>query len=187
MNRFAFALCLFFVAALSGSAAENILTDSSFEGSSESGFSTSYIAFGNAFREGNTPHTGEFAAKLFGNFSGAMNWSGVSQDVPADPGAIYAVQVMARHNSNDALQGETCAFIKIEFYNDAGEQLATAESKSRLTSDSKADMYQPLKIAGIRAPEGAAKLRVVLLLEQHEDNGSGAAYMDDVELIKAAR
>jgi len=152
------------------------------EAGADGGLSPAWHPFGNAYREKLTPRSGEYTLKLFGNFNGEMNWSGAYQDLPVQAGLRYQAEAWVRHNCNDALQGGNTAFVKLEFFDSAGNLIKEFESP-RLAADRDCDKYFHLSTGLHQAPDGAARVRVTLIFEQ-PGNDPGAAIFDDVELTE---
>ena len=163
-------------------AAAVVLTDPSFEAGSGTSFGPAWTSFGNAFREPVTPHSGTHSAKVFSNFTGSVNLSGVFQDLPANPGEVWEASIWVRHNSGDALQGANEARLKIEFLDGSFSALpAGALEATILTAASPLDLYTQHTIQH-QSPSGTAHVHVALLFVGDAANSGGAAIFDDAVL-----
>ena len=177
-------LGLFLLAVLPAAAqpAPNLLKDAGFEGSmGNSEFSQSWTRFGRAFCDNVTPRTKVFVAKLFGQFDGKVNYSGVYQDIPAQPGKRYVASAYLRQNTGDVLEGENTAWIKLEFFDAKFNQLKAVESPVRLHAKSASNRWLFYTTGPCTAPPGTVWARFVALFEQQAD-AMGAALFDDIEL-----
>jgi uncharacterized protein (TIGR03382 family) len=174
------------VAGLSSTAMGNVLANPGFE-AGLSGWS----AFGNAFAETTNPPaiqplSGSGVAKLFGNFSGGFNVTGIFQEFATTPGTSWTMDSYSRHFSGDAMVGvglpnDNWAVMKIAFF-DAGNAEIGAAERVILDGTFATDVWHDnLSITGI-APAGTVKLQAFLLYLQPAFAG-GAAQFDDVSLI----
>ncbi len=99
--KLAVSLCALAAVAVAAPAnAQNMLTNPGFE----SGLS-GWTGFGNQFAESITPRSGSGVAKMFGNFSGGFNVSGLFQTFPAAPGQNWSFDAYFRHNTGDLMTG----------------------------------------------------------------------------------
>jgi len=165
-------------------AGDNLLQDPGFEtGTDTESFDPAWSKFGSVYHELPTPRTGHWTAKLFGNFSGQVNYSGISQEVDAVAGKSYEASVYMRHNSDDQLEGQNEALLRLEFLSADGEKLQTADSEI-ITASTAPDVYKLYTVARTQAPEGATRLRFLILFVQHGDGAAGAVFCDDVSLTQ---
>ncbi len=75
------ALLSILVWATAAQAEDNLLQDPSFEtGTSSEAFDPAWSKFGNVYHELVTPRMSHWTAKLFGSFTGQVNYSGISQE-----------------------------------------------------------------------------------------------------------
>jgi hypothetical protein len=160
----------------------NLLGDPGFEEWAGDAETTNWVRFGNAASETLTPRTGMFVAKVYGNFKTERNHSGLYQDAPAAAGKRYVASAYIRHNSGDSLQGDNRVWLKLEFYDAAGQQMKAFESARSVKDNDPANKWMLLSTSSTPAPEGTAKARVVILFEQQADNATGAVLVDDVAL-----
>lgn len=134
-------------------------------------------SFGASSAPALNPRTGTNAGKLFGNFSGPYNTSGVFQDLPVEPGQRWHATAWWFNASNDYMRGLNETFTNIE-WRDAAGNLIHVDSAPALNAASPQDSYQRVDVAGI-APAGAATARLVMLFIQ-AGSDTGAAFYDDV-------
>lgn len=161
-----------------------ILINAGFEDSIGAGVTSvrlpSWTTFGNAYRERANWRSGLTAAKVFGNFTGFTNRSGLSQDLPAQAGQVWRASVYAQHVAGDALVGGNRGLLRVEWL-DANRGLISATETTVLTSVSPVGQYLPTSRTLV-APSGTRTARVVLAVEQLGFN-AGAVWFDDAELV----
>ncbi len=139
-----------------------------------------WTVFGNCYTEATTPRTGANVGKMFGNFTGSFNVSGAYQDLAAQPGQVWELDVFTRHNTGDAIAGtQNYATISIEFYDGGGALLQDVES-TVLSAASSLDNWIDNAPLSSTAPAGTATARCVISFVQPA-NGfeGGAALFDD--------
>ncbi len=127
-----------------------------------------------------------YAVKLFQDFTGKDNWSGIYQDVPVQPGVKYRLACYVRNGSSDgnnALMNGNTAFAKVEWFNARNEGLGSLEIKTDgngLTPTSPTGAWIPNEII-VTAPDQAVTARVVMVhvyVGNAQDGGS--AWFDQV-------
>ncbi len=166
-----------------GQTPTNLLADAGFEEWAGDPDSPNWAKFGQVFSEAITPRTKHFVVKLFGNFTGASNYSGIYQDVPAVPGRRYEASAHLRQNSKDHLKGKCRAWIKLEFFDETHTQrLAEFESPTIVDAKGHANNYVFLSTGPCPAPRGTVYARFVGIFEQGADNAPGAILVDDASL-----
>ncbi|MCA9236463.1 MAG: glycoside hydrolase family 16 protein [Planctomycetales bacterium] len=127
---------------------------------------------------------GDNALKLFGQFNGQDNFSGVSQGITVAEGDHVEAGVSTFIRSQDSIAGTANqAFLKIEFYSEFGGQYGTAEmlgESIELIADGASDEDQWIAhdLSAV-APAGAVEARIVLVLRQPGQEG-GAVHFDGV-------
>ena len=161
----------------------NLLQDSSFEEGLNEPFSTNWSIWGGTSCEAQTPRTRTFVAKLFGRSSGALNQSGVFQDVPAAEGKRYVASAYFRQNVGDTLQGSNEAWVKLEFWGPE-KMISIIESPTRLRAKGPANKYVFLSTGPAKAPPGTTRARFVAIFAQGADNAKGAVLVDDASLME---
>jgi hypothetical protein len=125
--------------------------------------------------------SGSKAVQMYGRFSGAMNNSGLFQEVPASEGEIWQIGAWSKNRDGDALQGANTAHIKVEFLNGSGTILDVATLKVADAGSPAAYRESVLRRA---APTGTVFARAVLEMVQSA-NAGGAVNFDDVTLRRA--
>jgi len=136
--------------------------------------------WGNAYNVNQLGRNGTArSGKLYGNFTGSPNSSGVWQDVVASPGQRWRATAHWQNWFGDRMQAGNTAHTNIEF-RDASDALISFVSDTSLTSSSGINNYAQRTIEGI-APPGTAKARIVLMFYQTGMN-AGAAFFDDVNM-----
>jgi hypothetical protein len=164
-------------------AAQNLLANPSFEGGL-----AGWGAFGNSFYEPTNlpaidPRSGTGLLKMFGNFSGGFNVSGVFQSFPAAAGQTFTLDCWSRHFSGDPMLGvglpnDNWAVMKIAFFNAGGTEIGSAEQVI-LDGTKPVDTWiDNPEVTGV-APAGTASVQALLLYLQPAFAG-GAAQFDDV-------
>jgi beta-glucanase (GH16 family) len=202
--------CVAFIFLLSvGEArATNILTNAGFELGSLADWST-YGANNYILSGASTAHGGTYSYKVYGQFIGATNYTGIYQDIPSAPGDTYSADGWAYSLSSDAINGQDSVWLEVTFLD---------SSKSALT-DYRSDVVNSANIAGVGgfstwfdlqitnqcsftnpskltllpgtvintvanlvAPAGTAYVRYNVVFEQGSDNANGSVYFDDLTL-----
>jgi hypothetical protein len=165
--------------------AQNVLVNPGFE-SGLAGWTT----FGNVFAETITPRTGAGDAKMFGNFTGGFNVSGLFQTFPAAPGQNWAFDGYFRHNTGDLLVGTgipaggsgNWVISKMEF-RDASNNVTGFVESMIFDGASTPDTWQARSI-NLTAPANTTSVWAFLLYLQPQFDG-GAVLMDDMSLVPA--
>ncbi len=138
-----------------------------------------WVKFGNAFVEALHPRTGANGGKLFGNFTGSFNTSGVYQELPAKGGQRWRAKAWWYNATADFMRGSNATYTNIE-WRDAAGNLISFDSAPGLTAASARDTHLLSEVVAI-APEGTASARLVMLFGQPGAD-TGAAFFDDVTL-----
>ncbi len=138
-----------------------------------------WTTYGNAFVDTGFPRTGSNSAKLFGQFNGGYNSSGLFQEMAVTPGQRWRASAYWLNRSLDRMQGANQAVIKLEWYDAAGSLLEANETVA-LTASSVLNTYLQRAVQGA-APPGAARVRLALVFVQPA-SAAGAAFVDDVLL-----
>ena len=179
------ALSAFALAALAplGMAQTNLLANPGFENGL-----TGWGAFGNSFGEpanppAVSPRSGGGVCKMFGNFSGGFNVSGVFQSFPATPGQQFTLDCFTRHFSGDAMVGtglpnNNWVVMKIAFFNASGAEIGNAE-QIVLDGNYLQDTWIDNPAVTGTAPLNTTSVQALLLYLQPAFAG-GAAQFDDV-------
>ncbi len=151
------------------------LTNVSFEGATGFGVA-GWATFGNVFTEAITPRTGATTAKLFGAFPGN---SGVFQDLAAQPGQVWELDVWSRHQASDNLIGTGNAIVMaIEFRDAQGTLLLSSPQEVILNAGSPTETWNDNAPVQATAPAGTVSARALFMFVQSGTQG-GAGYLDD--------
>ena len=185
---------------------ENLLGDSGFEdpsfpffnlsngGNSDQSAVGRWIGFNNLNFTTATSNGGNRSVAMFGPFSGGADASGIFQNVDAEPGDTFEASVVCQTQTGDSISGEAnFTTIKIEFLDFNGnvipglQPFLGANGKESVVLEGR-DPGVPenewvLRHVNAVAPPGTTKARVTLLFVQLE-SGGGAAFFDDLELVK---
>lgn len=140
-------------------------------------------------------HSGSNVFKVFGQFTGGDNYSGVFRDVAASPGTPYTAGGWALTPSNDRIAGANTAWIEVSFR----DTLATVLSLYRtavITSTTTAGVWLNLavtnqlnptnsavigSVTNLIAPIGTTSLRYQTVFRQPA-TAAGAVLFDDLNL-----
>ncbi len=138
---------------------------------------------------------GSRAFKVFGQFNGQENYSGVYQDRPAGPGQAFVAGGWGCTPAGDALAGGNTAWLEVSFRDSAGAMLRLYRSAT-LNADSPAGVWLPLTVTNefdpvshtflgtvsrLEAPPGSSFVRIQVVFRQPA-LAAGAAVFDDLEL-----
>lgn len=146
----------------------------------ESGTLSSWNRFGpNIFVENFAPKTGTRHAKIFGQFNGQENFTGIFQDLPARSGQVWRASAYLMTATNDALQGANRVEMKLEFLGPNG--FLDVKLAPLFTASTPQGVYLPFSVSGT-APEGCTVARVTFVFIQANNADFGAIYIDDVSL-----
>jgi beta-glucanase (GH16 family) len=128
---------------------------------------------------------GAASLKLFGQFNGASNSSGVSQGISVSPGDQVQADAQSFIRSQDSIAGTgNSVRMRIEFYKDFGGKYQSADflSESPLTianSSTPNDVWRTHQLTAT-APAGAVEARLSFVFAQPSAGGGGAIHIDDV-------
>lgn len=140
-----------------------------------------WFRFGNAYRENTGARTGDFAMKMFGNFSGSFNVTGAFQDFAISEGQSASASVFAQTLSGDQLTGGNRALLKLIYRDAANNDLLFMES-ALIDANSAPDTFLELTASLGAAPVGTDHGSVFFLFLQEADNAGGSAFFDDVSV-----
>lgn len=149
---------------------------------------TEWNTFGNAFAENANPpavvpQNGTQVCKMFGNFSGGFNVSGIFQNFGAVPGQTFMMDAASRHWDGDPLLGagapnDNWVVMKIAFFDAVGTEIGAAEATILDANSPTNTWIDNAPIFGV-APAGATSVQALILYLQPGNDG-GAAMIDDV-------
>lgn len=143
---------------------------------------------GNVSSDWGTPLDGLRALKLYGQFSGELNYSGVLQNHSIRGGEELSVGAHALVRSDDSIAGTgNEALLKVEFYSEAGASYGSpaflGESAVILADGaSPEDTWIESQFVAI-APTNAVEARVTVLFKQPASSPGGAVFVDSVTLV----
>jgi beta-glucanase (GH16 family) len=189
--------------------AANVLTNSGFE---TGNLLTNWTAFGGnnyGISGASIAHSGVNCYKVYGQFSSATNYTGIYQDNPSAPGAIYSADGWACSVSSDNLEGQDLIWLEVSFRDASGNALALYRSVAVSSNNiagfgglnawfdlqitNQCSFTNPSKlillpgtatntVASLVAPAGTAYVRYQVVFEQGPDNANGSMYFDDLTL-----
>jgi glucosylceramidase len=139
-------------------------------------------AIGNVSAADEAVLTGDRSLKLYGQFSGIANSSGVAQGISVSAGEQVHASLSALVRSADSIAGtDNVAQMKIEFYSQYGALSGSASflgeaHKTIADGNSPNNVWIEHQVAGI-APPGAVEARLVIEFLQ-TNNHAGAVHID---------
>jgi beta-glucanase (GH16 family) len=137
--------------------------------------------------------------KVFGQSSGAQNFSGVYQDHPSSPGTVFTAEGGAYTLSSDAIGAGNSAWIEVTF-RDASTNILALYRSAILDSTMPANTWVELpvtnqynpstytltgSVTNLPAPTGTAFVRYQVLFYQPPSNPAGSVYFDGLALAQA--
>jgi beta-glucanase (GH16 family) len=188
--------------------AANILTNSGFETASLAGW-TPFGANNYSQSGAGVAHGGVNYCKVYGQFNGATNYTGIYQDNPSAPGAIYSADGWAYSLSSDYIRGQDLIWLEVSFrdasYNTLALYRSVVVSSNNIASYGGLNTWFDLQITNqcsftnasklilspgtvtnavtsLVAPSGTVYARYQIVFEQGKDNASGSIYFDDLTL-----
>jgi hypothetical protein len=172
-----------------GAMAHGQIVNGSFETDGTTTLADGWVNFNNCFREpaGSTPtpRTGDRAVKMFGNFWGGFNVSGIFQDFVAQPGQEWRAGAYAFNCSCDAMGGPNGNFavVNIEFRDTADGNIPPISffSSEQVNAATPQDQWL-LREVTATAPAGTTIARVVLLYVQPTGFDGGSVFWDDASM-----
>ena len=132
-------------------------------------------------------HDGSAALKLFGQFNGGQNFSGVEQGISVSPGDSISASVKALIRGSDSIVGTNNRVdVKFDYYSDFGGKFGSTTylgSKTITVADGNSanDMWLDAELTDT-APAGAVEARLAIVFAQ-PNNQSGAVHVDDVQFV----
>ena len=177
------------LAATAAASSANELSNPGFEAGPTGGGAQDWFTFGNVFTEappaaGIQPLAGDQVAKMFGNFSGGFDVTGMFQEVPALPGSEWEMSSNALHWSGDPLTGsgastnDNWVVQKIVFKNAGDAEIGAVESVILDGTYSTDTWHAAAAIQGT-APANTVQVEAFILFLQPDGDG-GSAQIDDV-------
>lgn len=159
---------------------ENLLSNPGFDdnGGSLAGWDDFGNAIPNVLSDDGLANDGTHALKIFGQFNGQTNYSGVSQGVAVTAGDALQAVASTQSPAWDTLAGKTNEVtMKLEFYSEFGGAYQSASFLSEVTQtlhdgSSPANVWRDHSLQAV-APEGAVEARLSFSFEQPGlDNGA---------------
>lgn len=183
-NSLAALLCTFTLSA--AGAAQNLLTNPGFE----AGLTGWGMVNGpNQYAEltnppATVPHSGNALLKVYGQFIGGFNVTGVFQTFPANPGDTFELDCWSRHFAFDRISGtggpnDNSAVMRMAFFDAANLEVGAAERRI-LDGNYPTNTWIDNPPVRGTAPAGTVRVDVLLLFIQPLA-GTGAAQFDDAE------
>ena len=171
---------------------DNLLANCDFEAEDLS----SWTSFGNAFYSPNTEDDGQNSAKLFGNFTGGFDVTGIFQEFSANPGDTFTIDADSFHSSNDPMVGggapdDNWVVMKMAFFDTNNTEIGAAEGTILDASFATDTWHDNTAVMGT-APAGTVKVQAFILylqppgtvptnaLAQAGGQDGGAAYVDNI-------
>jgi len=173
---------------IGGTPGVNLLNNGSFDdaGGSLNGWSTFGNTIPNVSASSSVSNDGSHALKIFGQFNGPNNQSGVSQGVAISGGESLLAEASTLTPSWDTLLGSNNEVtMKIEFYSIFGAEFGSGDflgEVSQLVMDGSTleDTWHDFSLSAI-APANAQEARLSFVFQQPENIG-GAVWIDSVGL-----
>ena len=149
-------------------------------------------------------HSGTNYLKVYQEFIGSVNYSGIYQDNLSGPGAVYAADGWAYTLASDALAGQNVAWIEVTFRDASANVLALYRSalittnaiatgafpKSAWRDLPVTNQYNPNTDAitnytsALIAPAGTSFVRYQITFQGDAANSVGSVYFDDLTLTQ---
>ena len=188
--------------------AANILINSGFEAGSLSNW-TAFSGNNYSISDAGIAHGGVNYYKVYGQFNSTTNYTGIYQDDPSAPGAVYSADGWAYSLGSDIIKGQDSIWLEVSFRDASGNALAlyrsAAVNSNNITSlgglntwfdlpiTNQCSFTNPSKlillpgtvtnaVASLVAPADTASVRYQVVFEQGSDNASGSMYFDDLTL-----
>jgi len=184
------------VAGATAASAQNVLANAGFESPRIAaeiyGAGTGWTVFGNVYLEPASfgcmePASGRQLLKMFGNFSGGFNVTGIFQEFPTLPGDVWTFSCKTRSRSCDPMIGHGApdgnwVVQRIAFFDAHHAEIGWAAVESTvLNGDFPRDVWLSNPPISGTAPLGAVKMQALILFLQPGFD-SGAAQVDDASL-----
>jgi beta-glucanase (GH16 family) len=140
--------------------------------------------------------TGSNSFKVFGQFDGNENYSGLYQDRSCAPGSSFTADGWLFTPSNDRIAGQNKAWLEVSFRDGSGNMLALYRS-DEVGAGTVPDTWLNLPVtntvdiatyavtghaSALVAPQGTSFARAQIVFKQTA-NSTGAVYVDDCSLV----
>lgn len=130
---------------------------------------------------------GNAALKLFGQFSGGQNFSGIEQGISVSPGDSLSASLSAFILGSDSISGTSNRVdVKFDYYSDFGGKFGSStylgsKTVTVVDGDSENDAWIDAELTDV-APAGAVEARLAIVFAQPNNQG-GAVYVDNIEFV----
>ncbi len=198
------------VLSLNAAAQTNLLSNPGFESGNLNGWST--FGANNSVQSGaGTAHSGTYCYKVYGNFNGSQNYTGIYQDTPAVSGNTYSADGWAYTASSDGggIHGQDTIWVEVSFRDASYNALALYRSaivtSNNLAGFGGVNNWFDLQITNqcsfsnpsaqillpgtvintvtnLVAPAGTVYVRYQVVFAQGSDNANASMYFDDLTL-----
>lgn len=158
----------------------------------QGGSMAEWTTFGNAIGNISTGNEriqeGDEALKLFGQFDGGENFSGIEQGLSVEAGELLIASLDAFIADADSLDGANEAFLKIDYYSNeyglfGSDEYLGSDSILIGNSGSLTEVWNNFEPESL-VPEGAVEARLAIVFAQR-DNAGGAIFVDNVSFSVA--
>ena len=143
-------------------------------------------------------YNGTNVFKVYGQFTGSDNYSGLYQDLPAGAGQAFSASARALTPANDQIAGANSAWIEVTFRDAAAHMLSLYRSASidpasppglwlplAVTNQFDPNTFAPLgSVSELVAPPNTSFVRCQVVFHQ-PGLDAGAALFDDTRLVAA--
>ena len=140
----------------------------------------------NVYREALFARTGTRTCKMFQNFSGAENYTGVAQGFDAAEGDVLVGTIYAQHVAGDTLRGLNRCVLKFDYFDAAGNY--TVSSPEVLMIDALTptnfENIAPQFTVTHTAPPNTARAKLAVVFVGDNVFSGGAAWLDDAAVTK---
>ncbi len=145
-----------------------------------------YFAWGNAWAvaaspgENLVPRTGNRLLKMWGNWSGNWNNSGVGQSFPSQPGDVWEIECWVKHITGDNLAGTgNFVLLQIEFFDENAQRCGVEEHNVLNSGTTPLDEWIHVTPFQGVAPVNTVAARCIVMFLQPNFEG-GAAEIEDL-------
>lgn len=130
---------------------------------------------GNVYTEDDFPRTGIRVAKMFGTFPGNSSFY---QDLPAQPGQTWELDVFSRHNAGDSISANANTVTMTIQFRDSGGIVIGSTTATILSNASPLNTWIDNTPISLTAPAGTTSARALFTFVQVGFAG-GAGFLDD--------